>query len=287
MNMQNTIRVLIAVFLTLTGITVHAQPPNLINYQGMLTGESGEPVSTGEYTIKFGIFTEPIGGTAIWEKTYNNVPVVRGYFNLILGPEDDAGTMIASAFVTQDTFLEITIADGTAVAPRQQILSTPYALNGVLPGTVLPFAGADPPAGYLLCNGQQVSKHTYPALFEIIGTLYGGDGNPSFNLPDLRGRFPLGSSQTYPQASIGGAVEHQLTLDEMPSHAHPYMDVYYSEVSHSSDDPQVDIPGGLGSGNSDNDNTGHQLSRETDPIGGGKAHNNLPPYLSLNFIIRY
>jgi len=63
-----------------------------------------------------------------------------------------------------------------------------------LTGTVLPFAGATAPSGWLMCHGQEVSRTTYRALFDVIGTHYGpGNGTTTFNLPDIRGEFIRGS----------------------------------------------------------------------------------------------
>lgn len=69
-------------------------------------------------------------------------------------------------------------------------------LGGVIPtGMVMPFAGDTPPEGFLICNGQAVSRNTYQGLFEIIGTKYGvGDGSTTFNVPNLVGRFVEGGS---------------------------------------------------------------------------------------------
>ncbi|MCP4110438.1 MAG: hypothetical protein GY749_33780 [Desulfobacteraceae bacterium] len=117
----------------LTIFTAQAQTasvPQLINYQGMLTDASGQPMETKEYKLSFSIFTQATGGTAVWgPQVFAKAPVVRGHFNVILGPKDTTGRNITDAFASDNTYLEITIDNGNPVEPRQQILSAPYAMH--------------------------------------------------------------------------------------------------------------------------------------------------------------
>jgi microcystin-dependent protein len=100
------------------------------------------------------------------------------------------------------------------------------ALAALVPsGTINQTARATAPAGYLLCDGSAISRTTYSSLFDAIGTAYGaGDNSTTFNIPNLRGRVPVGfdSSQTEfdTLGEIGGAKTHTLTSAEMPSHTH-------------------------------------------------------------------
>lgn len=110
----------------------------------------------------------------------------------------------------------------------------PSAQAGMPTGAVIPFAAAAAPAGWLLCNGAEVSRATYAILFAVIGETYGnGDGSTTFNLPDLRGRAVIGLDNlggtpanrvTGAWAdSLGGAAgaeTHTLTQGEMPAHTH-------------------------------------------------------------------
>ena len=88
-------------------------------------------------------------------------------------------------------------------------------------GCVIPFAGAAAPTGWLLCQGQAVSRTTYAQLFSVIGTTYGsGDGSTTFNLPDMRGRVAVGSD-----ANLGahaGSNVHTNTMQEMYAHRHGF-----------------------------------------------------------------
>lgn len=88
-------------------------------------------------------------------------------------------------------------------------------------GSILMFAGETAPDGWLLCNGQAVSRTDYADLFAVIGVAYGsGDTSTTFNLPDLGGRVPVGVNDTYLVGGHGGNETHYITTDEMPSHNH-------------------------------------------------------------------
>ena len=154
------------------------------------------------------------------------------------------------------------------------------------PGIIFPFAGQSAPDGYLICAGQEVSRQEYSDLFEVIGELYGsGDGETTFNLPDLRGRMPLGKDNMNEQSanrventqadSLGGAAgeeNHQITVDEMPSHSH-------SVLSWANNNSQ-----NLGFSTNPTGGT-HQAA--VNASGGNQPHNNMPPYLTLNYLIKY
>ncbi|MCD1627044.1 tail fiber protein [Seohaeicola saemankumensis] len=144
-------------------------------------------------------------------------------------------------------------------------------------GMIFPYAGAAAPAGFLLCDGAAVSRTTYAGLFSLIGTAYGaGDGSTTFNVPDLKGRVPVGydAAQTEFDAlgKEGGEKTHTLTTDEIPAHSHNI---------------------GLGNDSSSSGSTpeGRPASAPTNtastaPAGGGLAHNNIQPYTTVNFIIK-
>jgi microcystin-dependent protein len=172
---------------------------------------------------------------------------------------------------------------------------------GVPPtGALLMFAGATAPAGYLVCNGAAVSRATYAALFAVLGTTYGaGDGSTTFNLPDMRSRAPVGAGQgsgltNRALAATGGEEAHALSVGELAAHNHGVTDPGHTHTL------------GVGSGD-DTANTGTS-SRWPDYIGGlnatvrstanvttgistqnagsGTAHNNMQPFLAVNFIVK-
>lgn len=88
-------------------------------------------------------------------------------------------------------------------------------------GIVMPFAGSTAPQGWMLCDGSAVSRTTYAALFAVIGTTYGeGDGETTFNIPNLAGRVVIGSSQSHALGTTGGSETVTLTADQLPAHTH-------------------------------------------------------------------
>lgn len=171
-------------------------------------------------------------------------------------------------------------------------------------GSITMFAGSSAPTGYLLCQGQAVSRTTYSALFAIIGTTYGtGDGSTTFNLPNLQGKFALGKSSSYALGSTGGASTVTLTTNQIPAHTHGnksltgwakmWGNTGFIGRGGSADWGGIIRPGDYWYGNSPAEDTGWQsssleidASHEHSSVGGGAAHENMPPYQSVNYIIK-
>lgn len=151
-------------------------------------------------------------------------------------------------------------------------------------GTILHFAGNILPEGYMRCDGSAISRETYSELFEIIGTTYGaGDGVTTFNIPDFSGRVAVGNSGDtyYPLGGAGGEKTHTLTVDEIPNHAHT-MTSYYDDANYNtgtipSDNGRYSLPYDAGN---------ITRTQSTNAAGGGQAHNNMQPYLVINYIIK-
>jgi microcystin-dependent protein len=146
---------------------------------------------------------------------------------------------------------------------------------GVPTGSVTSFAGSAAPSGWLLCDGGSYSTTTYAALFAVIAYTYGG-GGASFNVPDMRGRGPIGSGTgagltNRSLAAIGGAETHTLTTAEIPSHSHDYA------VATLGGSAYLASGFGVGIFNS---------TASTTATGGGNAHNIMSPFIVLNFIIK-
>lgn len=207
--------------------------------------------------------------------------------------------------------------------------------------SVIMTAASSAPSGYLLCDGSAVSRITYAALFAVIGTTYGsGDGSTTFNLPNLKGRVPVGrdSGQTEfdTLGETGGEKVHTLTTTEMPSHTHvqdahthvqnshnhtqnshthapvtePYFmttdgniavnqtarafpatgssaNFVYANVGDGTNINERSATAGTTATNNAATATNQDATATNQNTGGGAAHNNLQPYLVMNYIIKY
>lgn len=183
-------------------------------------------------------------------------------------------------------------------------------------GTILQYAGSTPPTNWLFCDGTAVSRTTFATLFGVIGTTYGpGDGSTTFNLPDLRDRVPVGKSGTKALGSTGGLATVSLTAAQNGAHSHG--GVSGSNNQDHSHDMAHDHPlqvassggagttyafgaavgtvtdvggGGAGSpikmknGNTGGASAGHTHNISSD--GSGTAHENMPPYVAVNHMIK-
>lgn len=152
-------------------------------------------------------------------------------------------------------------------------------------GEIIPYAGStSPDTRWLFCDGTSLLRADYPDLFTVIGTNYGSADGTHFNLPDLRNNVMVGAGDLYSLASTGGEAAHTLITSEMPGHSHTDTGHVHSEVTAV---PAVGaaitgvpvpsaVPGvGLtGSG-----------SASITSTGGDGAHNNLQPYIAINFLI--
>src|SRR3954451_5364747 len=87
-------------------------------------------------------------------------------------------------------------------------------------GEIRMFAGNFPPSGWMFCEGQLLPISENDVLFQLIGTMYGGDGESTFALPDFRGRTPVHFGGTYQIAELGGVEQVTLTTNQIPSHTH-------------------------------------------------------------------
>lgn len=149
-------------------------------------------------------------------------------------------------------------------------------------GAVKMYAGANAPNGYFICDGSAISRREYADLFNVIGTTYGsGNGSTTFNIPDLKGRVAVGAGNFgdnvhfFTLGDIGGEFEHTLTVDEMPSHSHNLA------MANAGNDRVEEA--GYSSGVNQNQATDKAIKS----AGGSQPHNNLQPFIVLNYIIKY
>jgi microcystin-dependent protein len=141
-----------------------------------------------------------------------------------------------------------------------------------------------PPAHFALCNGQILPIAQNQALFSLLGTQYGGNGTTTFALPDLRGRAPLGANNQYAQGVAGGAEAVRLTNNALPAHDHALT----GSTADATRRPPADALYGATSGESIYAAPGDQATLAPQTLGtsgGGQAHNNMQPYLAVNFFI--
>ncbi len=147
------------------------------------------------------------------------------------------------------------------------------------------FAGNFAPAGWLLCEGQLLSISENETLFQLIGTTYGGDGQSTFALPDLRGRIPVHQGNGFILAETGGVEDVTLTVSQIPAHSHPFL---ASSVAGNSSSPQgntvAQTDGTIGLYIADPPGVNMDPAAIT-PVGGSQPHTNFQPYLCINFII--
>lgn len=151
-------------------------------------------------------------------------------------------------------------------------------------GEIRMFAGNFAPRDWLFCNGQLLPIAEYDTLFQVIGTTYGGDGEITFALPDLRSRVPIHQGSGFILATAGGAEEVTLTTQQIPVHAHAALGAAVTADQTSANGalpansvtitPYLNTPpdapfaaGAIG------------------PAGASQPHTNLQPFLCLHFII--
>jgi len=148
------------------------------------------------------------------------------------------------------------------------------------------FAGNFAPAGWMFCEGQSLPISENETLFNLIGTTYGGDGQSTFALPDLRGRIPIHQGNGFVPAETGGAETVTLTTQQIPAHSHPARG---STATSASNDPTSNVPARLtiaGVFPYGTDAPVAPLSPQAiAPAGGSQPHDNFQPYLCVNFII--
>src|SRR5436190_4634214 len=151
-------------------------------------------------------------------------------------------------------------------------------------GEIRMFAGNFAPAGWMFCDGQLLPISENETLFQLIGTTYGGDGQSTFALPDLRSRVPIHQGNGFILAETGGVESVTLTVNQTPAHTHPLIGstaiatatgpggnvlaqssvakMYYSDVTDT-----------------------NMATAAIGSTGGSQPHENMQPYLTLNFII--
>ena len=162
-------------------------------------------------------------------------------------------------------------------------------------GDVALFGGNFPPLGWAFCQGQLLDISQYTPLFALIGTTYGGDGVTTFALPNLQGRFPIhqgqgGGLSNYVIGEMAGASSVALTSAQIPAHTHQ---VFASSAVATTNDPTGNVPAKpvqVGGSNTVNafavpGATVPMSAGAISPTGASLPHDNMQPYLGMNYII--
>ncbi|TGQ74620.1 phage tail protein [Mesorhizobium sp. M00.F.Ca.ET.186.01.1.1] len=151
-------------------------------------------------------------------------------------------------------------------------------------GEIRMFAGNFAPAGWMFCEGQLLPISENETLFQLIGTTYGGDGQSTFALPDLRGRLPVHQGNSLLLAETGGVEGVLLTVSQIPAHSHPLLGSVATATSQ--------VPGSSVLANTQAqtyfnlaDNASPMAANAIAGTGGSQPHDNFQPYLCVDFII--
>ena len=202
--------------------------------------------------------------------------------------ENGAIADLASGDIVSGSIIEV-IYDGTQFIVVGGLNVTPTV--GTPTGAMLIWTTDTAPTAHVLCDGAAISRTTFAALFAVIATTFGiGDGSTTFNVPDMRGRLPLGqddmggssanrvtNTEADSLAGSEGAETHALLEAELPSHDHDF----FTNASGNNNGVYGDANGGA-----TDSGAGAQGTVQTATKGDGTAHENMPPYLTLNYIIK-
>ena len=223
----------------------------------------------------------------------------------------------ATPVLTQQAKFTTTVVSAKRVEGAGVYQRHPLGASALLvpPGSVSAYAGISVPGGWLHCDGSAIDRTIYADLFASIGTTYGnGDGETTFNIPNLRGRNVIGLSSGETDFDVlgetGGEKRHTLTIAEMPAHTHTITDVQHAHTATDSghDHSYVNQTGNQGTDNAFNSQTAADETdynqttgtgyanitvadsytgiTGTNSTGGSQSHNVLDPYMALRYIIK-
>ena len=180
--------------------------PMVLPYQGTLA-KDGMPVDGTQPNVIFKLHDSEAGAVELWSSDSRTLDVKDGKFAVTLGDAHDTRQLQESFFREPALYVSINI-DGTELSPRQRIAPAPQAIaaaraeNGTPPGTIVAFAAASVPEGWLMCDGSARSSRDYPELAALLGSAWGTDFSSNcqsstntcdFELPELRGQFLRGA----------------------------------------------------------------------------------------------
>ena len=292
---------------TIYGSYSHAEGiDNTTSYEQTCHVEGKGCASTGGWSHAEGYNSEASGGAShaegmettssgLYSHSQNRRTIAAGNSQTAIGKYNE-----------QDSTSALIIGNGTADNARSNAFTVDWGGNveaagevkagGSTPlvpiGTILDFAAATPPTGYLTCDGSAVSRTDYAALFAVIGTTWGaGDGSTTFNLPDFRGRTSIGAgtgtatdATAHALGASGGTETVKLTAAQsgVPAHSHPLPN---SSIVYNANGTQRLATSGSGTLSSVNTNVGLSTANNT-AAGASSAHSNMQPFATVTKIIR-
>jgi microcystin-dependent protein len=139
-----------------------------------------------------------------------------------------------------------------------------------------------PPKGWAQCNGQLLPINQNQALFSLLGTTFGGNGQTTFGLPDFRGRVPIHVGNSHVLGEKAGEEAHTVTVNELPQHIH-FLSATSAPASQNV--PLNAVLGSVNNGYTASANLTALAAGSLTSVGGNQAHTNIQPYLTLNFCI--
>lgn len=238
-----------------------------------------------------------IGGGAVSDTEFGYLDGVSAALQTQLDAK-----LAAASYTAADVLAKVLTVDGAGSGIDADLLdglsSAAFALAAARIGTIEGWGGTSAPTGALLCDGSAISRSTYSALFAIFGTAFGaGDGSTTFNLPDLRQRFPLGKAVSGTGSTLGGTggtIDHVHTG---PSHTHPLSNAGQAKIASISnmiEQERVAVSftanrqASAVAGASTTESTlGVGLAGNTDAGGTGNTGTGNPPFQAVNFITWY
>jgi microcystin-dependent protein len=153
-------------------------------------------------------------------------------------------------------------------------------------GEVRMFAGNFAPARWMFCEGQLLPISEYETLFNLIGTTYGGDGQSTFSLPDMRGRVPLHFGNGFTLAETGGVEAVTLTVSQIPAHSHVALGSTNTATGTAPlNNVLCNLTGGTNSAYGTDAPRSNLAFQSVTSVGGSQPHFNFQPYLCVDFII--
>ena len=270
--------------------------PQLVSYQGRLADVDGQAPPTGDYALSFSIYDDPVAAPCsftegtdcarrVWgPQVFDGVPVVKGFFSVILGPHDTNGDPILRGFTSANRYLEVTVEDGEPVLPRQQVLSAPYALVAqrttydIPVGGIIMYVGAeaDLSEDWKICDGQTIDDPESPYH--------------QASVPDLRGLFVRGVKADGKMMDVSGSDSHRhshrhkVDLDVTMNNKIRNLFWFRRPAKHSDDwDSEYNT---LGVKRNDYQSHRHSASVSGRTNRSKKSRSNVPRHMAVHYIIR-